>query len=298
MLKSMTGFGKSEIIDGDYKIGVEIRSVNSRFGEINVKLPYTLTALESKVRSELKQKIGRGKLEVYISFENSKKSEHNISINTDLAKIYLEKIKELTANTNLKISDDVIFSELINMPNIVKPEASSSNNQFLAEIEPYLEKAIQAAFEPYNEMKISEGAALKRDLEGKISSICDLVGKIEDNAVKYIEVHQERLHSRMSKVLANLGAAVDENRFLNEIAFFCDKADISEEITRLKSHIEQFRASLNSPCIGKKLDFISQEMFREANTMGSKSTDINLSKILIEFKAIIEKIREQVQNIE
>lgn len=292
MIKSMTGFGRCEQADENRKIVVEMKAVNHRYCDINVKLPKKLSFFESAVRSLMKKYIQRGKVDVYITYEDY--TEHNVCLkyNKELAREYLEHLKAMTAQFG--IADDVTVTSLARYPEVFTLEEQSLDEEELWKL---LEEAVSSACERFVQTRIDEGCRLKEDLLSKLDSMLEKVAFIEERSPQIVTEYQQKLHSKVEELLGD--STIDEARILTEVTIFADKICVDEEIVRLKSHIENMKETLESGgSVGRKLDFIAQEMNREANTTLSKSNDLVLSNCAIDLKTEIEKVREQVQNIE
>jgi len=291
MIKSMTGFGRGNYeIDGR-KYNVEIKSVNHKYNDISVKLPRVLNSLEDKIRKQVAINISRGKVDVFITFEDYSEKVTNIRFNKLLAKEYLKQLKELAEETGLEYSINVL--DISKFPDILKLEDSENEDLISDE----LKIAVQLAIDNFVEMRQQEGEKLVADIENRISFI---EGKVEEISVfssTLVPEYIEKLEARVKEYLKT--DVIDEARLAQEIVIYSDKCSIEEELTRLRSHICQFYNLLKgtSP-IGKKIDFLVQEMNREVNTIGSKANSLEITNRVIEIKTEIENIREQVQNIE
>ena len=293
MLKSMTGFGRGESEDGIHSFNVEIKTVNHRYNDIVVRMPKHLSYLEENIKSLIKEKINRGRVEVYISLEYIDESNLNIVVDMPLARAYKSEIDRMMDELN--IDDEVKLNHMLILPEIIKKERKEVEEDIVWEC---LKISLEIALNNVMDMRIKEGSILKKDMENKISEIEKILIEIENRASLVVIEYKEKLKSRIEELLDE-DLNVDDNRLNYEIAFFADRADINEEIVRLRSHNNQFLDSLNeSEPVGRKLDFILQEMNREINTIGSKSEDLIISNCVVNIKSELEKIREQVQNIE
>ena len=291
MIKSMTGFGRGNYeIDGR-KYTVEIKSVNHKYSDITVKLPRVLSFLEDSVRKQIASNISRGKVDVFITFEDFSEKVTNIRFNKSLAKEYVKQLKELAEETGLDYSINVL--DISKFPDILKLE--DSENEELVSNE--LKIAVQSAIYSFIEMRAQEGNKLVEDMKNRIKGIEKIVEEISNFSSTLVPEYIEKLDARIKEYLKT--DVVDEARLAQEIVIYSDKCSIEEELTRLRSHISQFNNLLKgaSP-IGKKLDFLVQEMNREVNTIGSKANSLDITNRVIEIKTEIENIREQVQNIE
>ena len=293
MIRSMTGYGKQSLnVDGrEYQI--EIKSVNHRYLDINIKMPKTLSYLEEEVKKEISEKIKRGKVDVFITYENNSKEGRNITINKELAKLYIEQLKELAEEE--KISSNIEVMEIAKFPDILTIKADEEDKKIKQEI-------IQVTTEATNkivEMKAIEGEKIAQDLLQRISKIENKIMEISSKSTGLIEEYVVKLEKRIQEILKT--EEIDKSRIAQEVVIYADKCSIQEEITRLKSHIYQFRNLITNnqnETIGKKLDFIIQEMNRETNTIGSKANNLEITNGVIDIKTEIEDIREQIQNIE
>lgn len=293
MVKSMTSFGRSSSEEGQKCIfTVEMKSVNNRYLDINIRMPKALISLEEEVRKMISSSLSRGKVDVFINLKNYSQNEGTPKVDLKLAEDYLNCLREIETNFGLK--NDVSVMQLARFPEVI---TVVQEEEKVEEIFEELKPLISTSIEMMINMRIVEGEKLKEDILDKVSVIEDLVREIEKVADTVPKAYKVKLEERLSELLS--GADIDQNRLATEVCIFADKATVDEEITRLGSHISQIRKtlSLNEP-IGRKLDFIIQEMNRETNTIGSKSSDIHMTNIVIDIKNLIEKIREQVQNIE
>ena len=292
MIKSMTGFGRAESLENNRKFTVEMRSVNHRYLDIGIKMPKKLLMLESKVRNVLKSYMERGKVDVYISFEDYSDKETSLKYNEKLAEAYLKHLHEMGEKFSLEF--DVRVSTLSRLPDIFQMEDQQLNEE---ELFPELEKALREAGEQFASSRETEGRNLKEDLLEKLSEMKTIVAEIEKRSPEVIEEYKASLREKVADLLSD--ASIDEGRIAAEVTIFADKICVDEETVRLKSHVDAMINALEQGgSIGRKLDFLAQEMNREANTILSKSTDLSVSDGGIALKTLIEKIREQVQNIE
>ena len=292
-MRSMTGYGRGECLLYERKFTVEIKSVNHRYNDITIKMPRTLLVYEDRVKKLLSREIFRGKTDVYINFESYSKDDVKVNVNEALADGYVSALKAL--KKRYEINDEISLSLIARFPDIITVEKAISENE-TDEIWECLEKACLSALDMFVEMRRKEGEALKENILLKLDTINNAIKKVEQRAPEVAKDYRIRLTERLQE-LDELN--VDETRLITEAAIFADKACIDEEITRMFSHISQMRSILNeqSP-VGRKLDFLVQEMNREVNTMGSKSNDLEITNLIVDTKSEIEKIREQVQNFE
>ena len=292
MIKSMTGFGRCEIEESNRKVTVEMKSVNHRYLDVNIKMPKKLSFFESSIRNELKNYVQRGKIDIFISYEDFSENNVCIKYNKDLAAEYLKYLRNMSEEFGL--DDDIRVSTLSRYPEVFSMEEQMVDED---EIWKVLSKAIDGAAENFVETRIKEGKNLADDLIVKLDNMLEHVAFIEERSPQLMDEYRKKLEDRVKELLGD--ANVDENRLLTEVTIFADKVCVDEEIVRLKSHIETTKQTLiDGGSIGRKLDFIAQEMNREANTILSKANDLDISNRGIELKTEIEKVREQIQNIE
>lgn len=293
MVRSMTSFGRSSSEEGQKRIfTVEMKSVNNRYLDINIRMPKAFISLEEEVRKMISSSLSRGKVDVFINLKNYSQNEGIPKLDLKLAEDYLNCLKQIEENFGVK--NDVSVMQLARFPEVITIVQEEDK---IEEIFEELKPLISASIEMMINMRCIEGEKLKEDILDKISVIEDLVKEIEKIADTVPKSYKIKLEERLSELLN--GADIDQNRLATEVCIFADKATVDEEITRLGSHISQVRKTLNlDEPIGRKLDFIIQEMNRETNTIGSKSSDIHMTNLVIDIKNLIEKIREQVQNIE
>lgn len=293
MLMSMTGFGRGEFVNELFKIKVEIKGVNHRYSDINIKMPRHISYLEERVKKTVKEKISRGKIDIYINVDYINESAIDIKVDIPLAKSYKGTLEKLT--NELGIEDNIRLFNILSMPEIVKIEKKELDEDTVWQ---YLSTALSDALNDILNMKTVEGKSMKDDMLSKLEAIETMINEIELRSPFIVSEYKERLKERISEIL-DKDIELDENRLMFEIALFADKSNINEEIVRLKSHIDQFRTIVDEDdVVGRKLDFLIQEMNRETNTIGSKANDLVISKNVVTIKSEIEKIREQVQNIE
>ena len=294
MIKSMTGFGRSEYSDGKRNIICEIKSVNHRYSDITVKMPRRYSFAEDKIKQTVKEKLQRGKVDVSINVENVTENDVVIKLNQLAARQYFDNLTELKQQFGL--SGDIDLSLLANMPDVLKavPDVDDEEELTKAILVPVAEASANL-----EKMRAVEGARLAEDLIAKGDNIKSILDQIEERSPLVVKEYTQKLRDRIAELLDG-AAEVPEDRILVEAAIFADKCAIDEEITRLNSHLLQLKSILTGSegTVGKKLDFLVQEMNREANTIGSKANDITITNHMLNIKAEIEKIREQVQNIE
>ena len=292
MIKSMTGFGRCEVSENDRKFTVEMKSVNHRYLDVNIKMPKKLNFFESSIRALLKDYIQRGKVDMFITYEDMTENNVSVKYNKDIAGEYLKYLKEMAEEFGL--DNDIRVSSLSRYPEVLTMEEQTIDEEGIWKT---LEKAIKGAAEGFVETRIKEGENLRNDLISKLDGMLSHVDFIQERSPQIIAEYKHKLEDKVKDLLADV--KVDENRLLMEVTIFADKVCVDEEIVRLKSHIETTKATLQAGgSMGRKLDFIAQEMNREANTILSKANDLEISNRAIELKTEIEKVREQIQNIE
>ena len=292
MVKSMTGYGRCvETVNGR-EFTVELRSVNNRYLDCNVKLPRMLSFAEEAVKQAVKATISRGKVDVFITVRSEGASDVQVTLNASMVEGYLTAMKQMV--TEYGVKDDISVSLLSRMSDVFTVEKPQvDEEQLLADLMGVVKKALLN----YDAMRAAEGKALEADLRSRGNTILELVSQVEAGNGQTVIDYRTRLYNKLKEVLAN--TAIDESRILTEAAIFADKVAVDEETVRLRSHLEQMNNMLTAGgAIGRKLDFLLQEMNRESNTIGSKCTDVRLARIVVDIKAELEKIREQTQNIE
>ena len=293
MIKSMTGFGRCELSNEKRKITVELKSVNHRYLDVNIRMPKKLNFFESAIRTLLKEYMQRGKVDMFISYEDYSEQTLAVKYNATIAKEYLTYLQQMAEEFNLE--NDIRVSSLSRYPEVLTMEEKMDDEE---ELWKGLKKALDGAIAQFVQTRTVEGENLKKDLIAKLDGMLELVGQIEERAPKIIAEYREKLEGKVKELLED--TQIDEGRIASEIVIFADKICTDEEVVRLRSHVEHMKATLQSDDsgIGRKLDFIAQEMNREANTILSKANDLETSNIGIELKTEIEKVREQIQNIE
>ncbi len=298
MLKSMTAFGRCKTItpSGTKNVSVEIRSVNNRYFDCTVKLPRQFSFLEDKIRAYLSERgISRGKIDVSVGVETIRQEDMKIVIDTGIAEMYINALRELRDAYGLR--DDISVMSVARNPDVfrmVSTDEDEENSQW-NDILPVLSEAVDR----FIEARIREGEALEKDMAVKVGNIRSLAAEINSISLGNIKDYPDKFRKRMERILDDFNAQADENILLNEVALFADRISIDEEVVRLNTHLDSFMNIIASEEVpGRKLDFLVQEINREANTMASKSQDMEISRKVVEIKAEIEKIREQIQNIE
>ena len=296
MIKSMTGFGRGEYADETGKVTVEIRAVNHRYLDISVKMPRRYSFAEEAIKAAIKEKLSRGKVEVNVSIDNAGKSDSDVKLDADLAAKYYDALSTLRDSFEFGEESKVSLSLLARMPDVIKTSAAEEDEETMTQ---RLVSAARKATDDICAMRETEGAKLAADLEARADIVSDIRTRIEKRAPEIEKEYAAKFKARIEELLDGV-YEVPEERIALEAAIFADKANITEELVRLDSHVSQLRAFLKTDgeAIGKKIDFLIQEMNREANTIGSKSNDREITSMMLDLKAEIEKIREQVQNIE
>lgn len=292
MLRSMTGFGRSKYETEGREYLVEIKSVNNRYSDINIKLPRNISFLEEKVKKTVTNSISRGKVDVFINFTNYSEKGKKIKINTELAKQYIEELKNLQKETD--VIDNIGIMDICKMPEVLNLKIEDDDEDILWQ---ELSECLNNAITGFLIMRENEGNKIKEDLEKRIESIKEKIEEIDKISDGVVEEYVNKLEKRVNELLKT--SVVDEARLAQEIVIYSDKCSVEEELTRLRSHISQFLNLLNETNpVGKKIDFLIQEMNRETNTIGSKANNLEITNLVVDIKTEIENIREQVQNIE
>ena len=293
MIKSMTGFGRCEVMEGDRRFTVEMKGVNHRYLDTNIRMPKKLNFFETSNRSLLKKSVQRGKVDIFITYEDLTESQMTLKYNETLAGEYLSYFKRMAETFSLE--NDIRVSSLSRYPEILTMEEQALDEE---ELWKGLKKALDGAVAQFVETRGTEGENLRDDLTGKLDGVLKLVGYIKERSPQILAEYREKLTTKVRELLAD--TQIEDNRIAAEVVIFADKICTDEEVVRLRSHVEHMKETLLSEenGIGRKLDFIAQEMNREANTILSKANDLEISNAGIELKTEIEKIREQIQNIE
>ena len=299
MISSMTGFGRYETVTEDYKITVEIKSVNHRYLDFSVKLPKKFNTLEASIRNLVKQDVKRGKVDMYLTFEDSSEEKVSLKYNAGIAREYLRILNQMDKELHQDAKNsmhwyDVTVSSLARMPEVITMESAEEEER---DWWPIIKETIENAVCNFNKARCSEGERLKQDLLKKLDHMLELVALVEKRSPQIVQMYRQELEEKVKNLLSESG--LDESRIAAEVTLYADKTCIDEEIVRLRSHIVHTKEELEKGGgIGRKLDFIAQEMNREANTILSKANDLELSDTGIDLKTEIEKVREQIQNIE
>ena len=292
MIKSMTGYGSAVYSENGKKYSVEIKSVNNRYSDISVKAPRIYGFLEDALRKRAAERIRRGKADIYVTVENDGADSGSVSVDTSLAAQYMKAFSQLS--DSLGIPCNMKSEDFLRIQDVFRVEKAEENED---EIAAAAKKALDGALDRFEEMRLREGEKMLEDLQTHLAVIKEETAHIEAHAPEIVEQYRKRIEERVRDILGT--APYDETRLLTEVAVFSDRVNVNEEIVRLKSHISQFSEMLASDePVGRKIDFLIQEMNRETNTIGSKSNDLEASKIIINIKAEIEKLREQIQNVE
>ena len=291
MIRSMTGFGRGKYVNDGREYLVEIKSTNHKYCDIGIRLPRSLNGIEYKIRQEIDKNISRGKIDVYIDFKDNSSDGNSVSFNKELAKIYIKNLIELGKETGIDYNFDII--DIAKLPEVLKKEDDTDEDLIFQEIK----VALSEALSKFIEMKEFEGNKLKEDIENRLDILEQKILQIIQKSTGLVDEYIVKLNERIKEVLRT--DVVDDTRLAQEIVIYSDKISIEEEITRLKSHIMQFKEILKeSSPIGKKMDFLIQEMNRETNTIGSKTISLDVTNLVVDVKTEIENIREQIQNIE
>ena len=292
MIKSMTGYGRAVETVNNREFTVEISSVNNRYLDCTVRLPRMFSFAEEAVKQTVKQYVSRGKVEVHISVRSEAAEDTKLTLNGPVVEGYLNAMRQMVDTYGVK--DDICVSTISRLPEVFIMEKAKADEE---QLQNDLMGVLHHALESYNAMRTAEGAALDKDLRTRGNTILDFVSRVEAGNAQTVIDYRARLEAKLREVLAN--TAIDESRILTEAAIFADKVAVDEETVRLRSHLQQMNSMLDAGgAMGRKLDFLLQEMNREANTIGSKCTDVVLARIVVDIKAELEKIREQTQNIE
>ena len=291
-LKSMTGFGRCEVSNDIYRLSVEIKSVNSRFLDLNIKMPKKFNALEANIRNTIKEYISRGKVDLYITYDEFGEGTKSLRLNMELAKEYLDSMRKIC--NELKVDDNVKVTNIASLPEVlVLSEESEDDNELWNRLYPVITQALTN----FVATRVSEGINLKSDLISKLSEMEAIVLRIDERSPEIMAAYEQKLRAKVTELLGTAG--IDESRIVQEVTMYSDKICTDEERVRLHSHIKNMRGKLEAGGpVGRELDFLAQEMNREANTTLSKANDLIISDDAIGLKTLIEKIREQIQNLE
>ena len=293
MAISMTGFGRGEYKDDNYYFLVECKTINHKYCDINIRLPRKISFLEDKARNFVKNHIKRGRVDIYIKLDLLGSEDVNLKFDESLANQYVNILKEIRDKYDLV--DDISVMNIAKFPEIIKTEEKEEDEVLLWSM---LSKALEQTLVNLTEMRSEEGKILANDVLERCDLLRNIIEEIEKNSYTVVLDYKEKLNNRISEILEN-PSLIDENRLAQEVAIYADKSSITEEIVRFKSHIEQLKSTIvKNESIGRKIDFLIQEMNRETNTIGSKSSDLNITNLVVEIKSELEKIREQIQNIE
>jgi len=291
MIKSMTGYGKSSITENLREYQVEIKTINHRYADVNIKMPRTISYLEDDVKKEILKQVNRGKVDVFISYYNNSKEGNEVKINTEIAKLYIDELRKLASEEGLQSNIEVV--DIAKFPDVLKIQANNDDETIKEE----LLAVVKQATDSLMKMRQEEGAKIAKDLEERLDAVEAKVLEISKLSTGLIEDYVVKLEDRIKDLLKT--EEIDKSRLAQEVVIYADKCSVEEEITRLKSHISQFRKLLESKdAIGKKLDFLIQEMNRETNTIGSKANNLEITNYVVDVKTELENIREQIQNIE
>lgn len=290
MIRSMTGYGRGKYSIGGREYTIEVKAVNNRYCDISVKLPRSISYLEEKIKQEVSNVVSRGKVDVFVTFYNNSTKGKKITFNNELASIYIDELRKMANENN--INQEIQVTEISKFPDVLTIENEEDEELIWNELQIPLKEALDG----FIAMKQAEGEKLYEDILRRIEKINGIVEIISENSTRLIKEYIVKLEERIKELMDTEN--IDENRLAMETVIYADKSSVEEEITRLKSHISQFKKMLNENVSGKKIDFLIQEMNRETNTIGSKSASIDITNMVIDIKTEIEDIREQVQNIE
>lgn len=294
MIKSMTGFGREHVIADGREIIVEIRSVNHRYFEFTARTPRAYGYLDEKLKAFIKGGISRGKVEVSVSVYNQEGTDAQIEMNLPVAHGYLNALRN--SADELDLDDDLTLASIMRLPDIFNVVKKTEDEEVIWS---QVKSVTQTALDRFIEMRNTEGVKMYDDISGRLDYIEETVGKIEKRSPAVSENYRDRLYAKIKETLDDSNIKVDEQRIVTEVAIFSEKVAVDEETVRLRSHISQFKDLINSDePVGRKLDFLVQELNREVNTIGSKAQDLEITKMVVDLKSEIEKIREQIQNIE
>ena len=293
MAISMTGFGRGEYKDDNYYFLVECKTINHKYADINIRMPRKILFLEEKVRNSVKNYIRRGRADIYIKFEVIGNEDISLKLDEDLAAQYVDILKRIKDKFDL--SDDISVMSVAKFPDVVSTEEKEEDEDLIWS---KLNKAIEESFTKLKEMRTEEGNKLAEDIVMRCDYLSKYIEEIEGFSDRVVEDYREKLNARINDLVED-PSVIDESRLAQEVAIYADKSSITEEIVRFKSHIAQLKKTVvKNESIGRKIDFLIQEMNRETNTIGSKSSDLNITNLVVEVKSELEKIREQIQNIE
>lgn len=292
MIRSMTGYGRHQAVVNGWDVTVELKSVNHRYFEYSSRLPRTCGFLDDKLKSYLQQEISRGKVDVYVSLDAVEQADSVVEVNTPLAQAYREALDQL--DSVLQVRNDISVMSIARFPDVLTVRKTEANEQ---EIWNAVQQVTAVALQKFVAMRELEGVRMREDVLSRRETLLGAVAAVEERSPQTVREHMEKVEARMREFLGN--ATIDEQRLLTEAAIFADKIATAEETVRLRSHLDQLQALVNSDePVGRKLDFLVQEINRETNTIGSKASDLQLAQTVVDMKAEIEKIREQIQNIE
>jgi len=294
VLKSMTGFGRGEYLDKEHRFIVEIKAVNHRYNEIVVRMPKNLGSLEDKIRRSVSNTLVRGRIDIFITMEEYGEKKRKVRVDKELAIAYHESLRELADLFSTPIKEDVYY--IAKYPDVIRAEEVNEDALVLWS---KLSKAVDIAVNHLMSMRLAEGHNMKQDLIKRVERITAYIHTVEERAPQVLAEYREKLLGRMRELLSNIGTEPDGGRLLQEAAIFADRTSITEELVRLSSHLLQIGTALDEEeAVGRKLDFIIQEINRETNTIASKANDFTIANIMVDIKSEIEKVREQIQNIE
>ncbi|MBE7032721.1 MAG: YicC family protein [Ruminococcaceae bacterium] len=292
MIKSMTGYGSGKAEAGTKTFTVEIKSVNSRYSDFSIKMPRIYTFMEDAIRKTASARINRGKVDIYVNVETNGEDDSVVKVNAALAREYLAGLR--TLSEELEVSSNATAETFLRIPDVFTVDKADVDEEVISNA---ILSALSEALDGFDTMRIAEGEKLVADLKEHLSFIANATAEVEKRSPQIVTEYRQRIEERMRDILGS--ATYDETRLLTEVAIFSDKVNVNEETVRLRSHVDQFTKMLDEGgSVGRKIDFLIQEMNREINTIGSKSNDLDVARIVIDVKAEIEKLREQIQNVE
>ncbi len=293
MIKSMTGYGRGEYSNSGYNMKIEIKTVNHRYNDISVRMPRHMSYLEESIKKMIKENISRGKVDVYVNLEYVGGAPIDIKVDMELARSYRDSLERI--NSELELPGEIRINNVLSLSDIIKTEKKEIDEELLWEV---VRVSLEEALEDLMGMKYREGQELQDDMIANLDQVDIILEEIELRSPEVVREYRDKLRIRIDELLDG-SIEIDDDKLSHEVAYFADKSNINEEVIRLKSHIGQFREILKEEeTVGRKLDFLMQEMNREINTIGSKANDVHISSRVVAVKAEIEKIREQVQNLE
>ena len=293
MIQSMTGFGKGMAADGENEIRIELKTLNNRYLDVNTRIPKDLSFLEEDIRNEVKRQIRRGRVELYLTYEQSEGASAQIRVDHGLLEQYMQAFAEMRKRHG--IEPDLTASAMVKLPDVIVLKRDEADEEAIGRL---AQEALKGAIDGLREMRIREGENLAQDIGERTVELFEMLKKIKERSPEVVKEYREKLTGRIQELCKD-SAALDETRLESEVAYMADRCDIAEEITRLESHLSEIGKLLKTDgAVGRKLDFLVQEINREINTIGSKSSDLTITRLVVDMKSEAERIREQVQNIQ